>query len=208
MHIFVWTILAYIICMFFRALILQLLLLQANTNMHNEMTRKILRATILFFDSNPSGRVSVRFSRDVMILDVPIPLITMHMTQGLFRVISVVIAVSVVNPYLLIAVFFGVIIMLYYYKTGVGPMIESQKLDAIQQGPINQTYTTVMNGLITLRSYRKFDYFKTGIVEAVEKSANATFCYVIAVSWVGLRLEMLCSFFGLATTIVCFIMKN
>lgn len=48
-------------------------MLYANTNMHNYMTEKVMRAKILFFDSNPSGRISTRFSRDMVILDFLMP---------------------------------------------------------------------------------------------------------------------------------------
>ena len=93
--------------------------------MHNKMTEKILRATILFFDSNPSGRVATRFSRDMTMLDVPLPPISMIVTQGLLRTLSVVISVSVVNPYLILAGFIGLLYMLKIIDTGIAPMIES-----------------------------------------------------------------------------------
>ena len=131
MHLFVWTIVAYIICMFFRAIILILLILQANTNMHNDMTLRILRATILFYDSNPSGRISTRFSRDMTILDMPLPILTMLVTQGLMRTFSVVISVAIINPYLLIVAFLSLLYMLFIVNKGIDPMIESQKLDMI-----------------------------------------------------------------------------
>ena len=65
-----------------------------------------------------------------------------------------------------------------------------------------------MNGIITLRSYRKFDHFKIRIIEAIEKSANSTFCFVSATAWIGIRLELLCNMFSIATAIICFVMKN
>lgn len=125
MHLFVWSIVAYMICAFLRSLTLQVLLLQANTNMHNKMTEKILRATILFFDSNPSGRVATRFSRDMTMLDVPLPPITMLVTQGLLRTLSVVISVSIINPWLIIVGFIGFLYMMQIVNTGIAPMIES-----------------------------------------------------------------------------------
>lgn len=137
MHLFVWSIVAYMFCCFLRSLVLQILVLQANTNMHNKMTLKILRATILFFDSNPSGRVSTRFSRDMTILDVPLPPLTMIVTQGLLRTLSVVISVSIINPYLIAVGFIGLLYMMKIVKTGIAPMIEAQKLDMIFYGPIN-----------------------------------------------------------------------
>lgn len=75
-------------------------------------------------------------------------------------------------------------------------------------GPINSTYNMVINGLVTLRSYRKFDFFRINFVEAIEKSANSTFCYVASNRWIGLRLELLCNIFGITTAILCFALKN
>lgn len=51
-------------------------MLKAATNMHNMMAEKVLRANILFFDSNPIGRITTRFSRDMTILDMGIPPLT------------------------------------------------------------------------------------------------------------------------------------
>ena len=39
------------------------------TGMHNEMGQKVIRAKILFFDSNPIGRITSRFSTDVAMVD-------------------------------------------------------------------------------------------------------------------------------------------
>jgi len=66
----------------------------------------------------------------------------------------------------------------------------------------------VINGLVTLRSYRKFDYFKIQFKEAIEKSANSSFCYVFTNRWIGLRLEILCNIFSMVTAIVIFTMKD
>ena len=38
------------------------LMLEASKNLHNEMTKSVLRAKIEFFDTNPLGRILNRFS--------------------------------------------------------------------------------------------------------------------------------------------------
>lgn len=80
MILFVSTILGYMLSRFLMAIVCQVLFIQANTGMHNSMTERILRATIEFFDSNPSGRVTTRFSRDMTVIDVPLPPITLIVT--------------------------------------------------------------------------------------------------------------------------------
>ena len=39
------------------------------------MTEKVLRAKILFFDSNPIGRIITRFSKDIAVFDMVIPVL-------------------------------------------------------------------------------------------------------------------------------------
>lgn len=45
------------------------MILRSNTSLHKKMLSSILRAKILFFDQNPSGRILNRFSNDISLLD-------------------------------------------------------------------------------------------------------------------------------------------
>lgn len=76
------------------------------------MTLKVVRSKILFFDSNPLGRIFTRFSKDIAVLDLIMPAITVFATFGLFRTITVMITVCVIHPYLLIVIIIVVILML------------------------------------------------------------------------------------------------
>lgn len=67
---------------------------------------------------------------------------------------------------------------------------------------------TTVNGLVTLRSYRQFNHFTTQFTEALEKSANSTFCFNVANRWVGVRLDTLVVFFGSSTCALCVLLKD
>lgn len=123
------SILAYIVLCILRAAIVFLMVHTSTTNMHNEMCLKVLRAKILFFDSNPIGRVLTRFSKDVAVLDFIIPTLTIFIVQGIFRTITVVITVSIINPYLFIVVFAGALVMILVLRKGKPSMIASQSFD-------------------------------------------------------------------------------
>jgi ABC-type multidrug transport system fused ATPase/permease subunit len=45
-------------------------------------------------------------------------------------------------------------------------------------------------------------------MEAIEKSANSTFCYVAVNRWIGIRLDALCVIFGTATCAISVAMKG
>lgn len=124
------------------------------------------------------------------------------------RTLTVVITVAVVSPYILIVALPGVLYMRYIYNTGIDPMIAAQRFDQIFVGPINSTFNSSIQGMVTLRSYRKFDFFRVPFLEAIEKSANSTFCYCAVNRWVGIRLDAICVAFGVATTSICVALKG
>lgn len=59
----------FMILTFMKSVVLTYLVLDATTNMHNKMALKVLRSKIEFFDSNPIGRITSRFSKDMLMLD-------------------------------------------------------------------------------------------------------------------------------------------
>jgi len=66
----------YIVFTFVRSLTLFQIILQGATNLHNAMTKRLLRANIVFFDSNPIGRILTRFSKDLIVFDLIMPILS------------------------------------------------------------------------------------------------------------------------------------
>jgi len=120
---------AFMVFTFLRSLVFTYLILDATTNMHNKMALKVLRSKIEFFDSNPIGRITSRFSKDMLMLDQIFLGITIFVTQGILRAITVAITVCFVNPLLIVICIFGVIYMVWIMKTGKPSMSDTQKLD-------------------------------------------------------------------------------
>jgi ATP-binding cassette subfamily C (CFTR/MRP) protein 4 len=71
----------------------------------------VLRANILFFDSNPIGRIVTRFSKDIVVLDFIVPTFIIFISSGVFRTITVCITVGIINPYLFIVIALGLVLM-------------------------------------------------------------------------------------------------
>jgi len=63
--------------------------------MHDSMLTKVARSKILFFDSNPIGRILARFSKDISVLDFLLPNAVTFATFGLFRCVTVVMVLAV-----------------------------------------------------------------------------------------------------------------
>lgn len=64
---------AFVIVTIIRAATLFAIILNGNTRLHQSMSNMVIKANILFFDSNPIGRIVTRFSKDIMLLDAIMP---------------------------------------------------------------------------------------------------------------------------------------
>lgn len=87
-------------------------------------------------------------------------------------------------------------------------MIESQRMDTIYRGPVHTSFAMVVSGLITLRAYKKIDYFKIDFEKNMEKGADVVFCNIAAQRWLGFRIDMVVFVFGLTTAILSIVMKG
>lgn len=66
----------------------------------------------------------------------------------------------------------------------------------------------VVNGLITLRAYKKIDFFKIDFENNLEKGANVTFCNQMTNRWLGIRVDSVVLVFGMATATMAIVMKG
>ena len=133
--------------------------LKTSTNMHLAMCERVLRANILFFDSNPMGRIITRFSKDMAVLDLIAPAVSILMTYGIFRALTVAISLVIINYWLLIPTFISAGYLIYLMRNAKTAMIEAQRLDSIVRGPIHSLFATLVGGLVSIRATNQIEHF-------------------------------------------------
>jgi len=112
-------------------------MLTSTTNMHKSIIERIMRSKILFFDSNPIGRIFTRFSKDITTLDMILPLMFNMCTFVGFRSLSVFLMIVVIFPYMTIALFVIGIFLVIIVRKSIKPIRECLRMDAIYRGPIH-----------------------------------------------------------------------
>ena len=160
--LFAGFIVLYMVLSMSRAVTIFTLVLQSITKMHQCMVERVARARILFFDSNPLGRILTHFSKDVAVFDNIVSRLGILMCVGLFRTIVNVAAVCVINPSLLVVMAIAVVLMVLVVKAGKMVQIESQRLDGIYRGPIHSMFGNLITGLVTIRVNNRVGYFREG----------------------------------------------
>lgn len=86
------------------------LAIKASKGLHNAMYQGVTRASMYFFNTNPSGRILNRFSKDLGQVDEILPSVTIDVIQIFLSLAGIVAVVAAVNPYFLIpTVIIGII---------------------------------------------------------------------------------------------------
>jgi ABC-type multidrug transport system fused ATPase/permease subunit len=97
--------------------------MRASRQLHDAMFAGVTKATMFFFNTNPSGRILNRFSKDVGQIDETLPFILVDVFQALFGMIGAIGVLAVVNPFYLIPTFllFSIFFFLrkFYLKTSL-----------------------------------------------------------------------------------------
>ncbi|KAH8359394.1 hypothetical protein KR093_006509 [Drosophila rubida] len=125
---------------------------RSSTNLHNAMFRGITKAAMYFFNTNPSGRILNRFSKDLGQLDEILPTIMLDVMQIFLTLAGVIIVICFTNPYyVILTVVMGFVfyqIREFYLKTSR----DVKRLEAVSRSPIYSHLSASLNGLPTIRA--------------------------------------------------------
>ncbi|KAL9890469.1 probable multidrug resistance-associated protein lethal(2)03659 [Glossina fuscipes] len=127
--------------------------MKASTNLHNAMFRGITQAAMYFFNTNPSGRILNRFSKDMGQIDEILPSVMIDVIQIFLSLFGIVLVIAVVNPLVLLPTLLLAIIFYnlrtFYLKTSRNV----KRLEAITRSPIYSHMATSLTGLSTIRAF-------------------------------------------------------
>ena len=185
-----------------------LTLLYVSNKLHNKMLEHVTRAPILFFDSNPLGRVINRFSKDASVVDGALPIQMIVFVNVFWDCVMLTVMTLSVYPYLgfLVVVLLG--LMLLIRKISLTSTMDCLRIDAITRSPINSMFSASLNGLMTIRAYQKEDHFQRQFLSLVDRNGRAYFTYSTVSEWMAYYLDFVSGFFILATVLMAFLLKS
>ena len=133
--------------------------INSSNHLHNSMLSAVLKAPILFFDTNPIGRILNRFSRDIGIMDEMLPKDLLNAVQLLLFCIGAVVLPSVLNPWIILPatplIITFVLIGRYYVTTSR----DVRRLEGVNRSPVLSHFSDSLMGLVTIRAFKREDAF-------------------------------------------------
>ncbi|XP_005190477.1 probable multidrug resistance-associated protein lethal(2)03659 [Musca domestica] len=126
---------------------------KSSTRLHNNMFVSVTRASMYFFNTNPSGRILNRFSKDMGSVDEILPQVMIDVIQIFLSLLGIVIVLCLVNPYYIVATVVMVIIFYFMRSFYLKTSRDVKRLEAITRSPIYTHLGASLNGLSTIRAF-------------------------------------------------------
>jgi len=181
-----------VVSMFFsciRALFAFRASLVASEAMHNAMLKCVLRAPVLFFDSNPIGRILNRFTKDINYTDDALPFSLYDFLQCVLMVIGAICVVCAGSPIIFAAliplVIYFHLLRVYFLKASR----EIKRLEAVSRSPVFSHLSETLDGLVTIRALNCTRQFQALHKKLLNDNCRAFFAFMAASRWLGFRLD-------------------
>lgn len=87
-----------------RSMLFYKLAMLSSQHLHDNMFKSVIFSPMRFFDSNPSGRILNRFSKDIGVVDELLPKAVLDAGQIILLMFGSLVLVALINPYFLIPV--------------------------------------------------------------------------------------------------------
>ena len=136
-------------------------LMASSSNIHCQMLTAILKAPVLFFDTNPTGRIVNRFAKDIGIMDENLPFTLMNTVIGAVTIFLSFIVPSLSNYWILVAALPCVTVCMVYGRRYITLSREVARIQARSYSPLLSHFSSTIRGLVSIRTFRSQQSFTT-----------------------------------------------
>lgn len=164
----------------------------ASRNLHNYIFSQIIKARMRFYNSNPSGRILNRFSKDIGNIDEYIPSVLIDVIEIGLLLGGTVVLTSVVELFLIIPAI-GLMVLFYGLRCVYIETSRSVKrIEAITKSPVFSHMTASVQGLSTIRAFAAQKLLVKEFDELQNRHSAAWFLFIASSRCFAFWLDAIC----------------
>ncbi|KAK9297340.1 hypothetical protein QLX08_008913 [Tetragonisca angustula] len=169
--------------------------------LHDMAFSALIRTSMRFFDTNPSGRILNRFSKDIGAIDELLPKAILDAGQICMMMVGSLTVSCVVNPLFLIPIAFLGAVFYWIRKVFLKTSKNIKRMEGMTRSPVFTHLNATLNGLTTIRAYRAQDILKKEFDKLQDVHTSTFYMYIVASTAFGFSLDIFCFVF---TSLVTF----
>ncbi|XP_020706768.2 probable multidrug resistance-associated protein lethal(2)03659 [Athalia rosae] len=166
--------------------------MKASKRLHNAMFRGISHATMRFFNTNSSGRILNRFSKDMGAIDELLPSALIDCIQIGLGLIGVIIVVGISNPWLMIITVIMAAIFYWLRIVYLSTSRSVKRLEGVTRSPVFTHLNATLQGLTTIRAFEAGTILTTEFDHRQDLHSSAWFMFIGSSRAFALWLDFIC----------------
>lgn len=166
--------------------------MRASVNLHDSMFRSITRATMYFFNTNSSGRILNRFSKDMGAIDELLPAAMIDCLQIGLTMFGIIIVVAIVNFWLLVPTFFVGVTFYLFRIVYLHTSRSVKRLEGMTRSPVFQHLNASLQGLTTIRAFGAQEILMKEFDNHQDLHSGAWYLFIASSRAFGFWLDVVC----------------
>ncbi|EAT42552.1 AAEL005937-PA [Aedes aegypti] len=170
---------------------------RASQNLHDSMFKGCVSTSMRFYDTNPSGRILNRFSKDMGSVDELLPKAILDATQIILNMLGTIVVTVIVNPMFLIPLAVLGVIFIYLRKVYLKTSKNIKRLEGITRSPVFSHLAASLAGLPTIRAFAAQNELIREFDSHQDIHTAAFYMFITSSTAFGFALDLLCLIFVL-----------
>ncbi|XP_055588125.1 probable multidrug resistance-associated protein lethal(2)03659 [Uranotaenia lowii] len=181
--------------------------LRASRNLHLALYRGIASATMYFFNTNSSGRIMNRFSKDIGLIDSSLPVVLIDSLYFFLELVGIIVIVSLANYWLLVPTAIMGVIFYLLRHIFLETARNVKRAEAITRSPVFSHTNETIEGLVTVRAFNAQAPMLEAFDARQDLNTSAAFLFGAITRGFAFWLDLICSLY-IASVIFSFLVMG
>lgn len=173
---------------------------KSGENFHRRLLSTVLSAPMLFFSTTDSGNILNRFSQDLQLIDMELPIAAINTVVTFFLCLAQMALIGVGSKYAAISFPFVLGILFLIQKMYLRTSRQIRFLDLEAKAPLYSHFTDCLQGLGTLRAFGWQHGMEKKNIELLDYSQRPFYFMFAIQRWLTLSLDLVVA--GIAVLLV------
>ncbi|KAL8774135.1 MAG: hypothetical protein Q9209_001243 [Squamulea sp. 1 TL-2023] len=164
---------------------------QSGANFHWKLLNTVLRAPMSFFATTDTGVTLNRFSQDLQLIDMDLPISALNFFTAFMLCVAQIILIGVSSVYAAVSFPLWIIVLYFIQKYYLRTSRQLRFLDLEAKSPLYSQFTEILAGLTTVRAFGWQSALETKNRFLLDRSQRPFYLLFAVQRWLQLVLDLL-----------------